>query len=108
MARVPGGLARNRHPGMGFEGRKLVKTLDAEWKHFLKLGYDKERLKPFQELCLKRAFYGGVLTALTSCMEASRNNTEKEAGEMVRTILKECMDTCVELTELDFEKPENN
>ena len=83
-------------------------TLDEEWKHFLKLSYEPAKLKPFQELCLKRAFYGGLLTAFTSCMEASRSKTEKEAGEKVGTILKECVDTCAELAGMNEEKPENN
>lgn len=85
-----------------------MKTLDAEWKHFMKLSYDKERLKPFQELCLKRAFYAGILTALTGCIEASNAASEEAGAKQVGVMMKECLDTCAELAELDLGKPENN
>jgi hypothetical protein len=85
-----------------------MKTLDEEWKFFLKLSYIKERLTPHQELCLKRAFYSGLLTALTSCMEASRSKSEKQAEQKVGAILKECLETCAVLAEFDSSKLENN
>ena len=40
--------------------------------------------------------------------KSTGSKTEKEAGEKVGTILKECLDTCAELAGMNEEKPENN
>lgn len=87
----------------------LFDTLDEEWKHFLKLSYPGEKLGPVQNVCLKRAFYGGVLTGLTACIQFACEKDGSQAEAKVSKLLSECLKTCEELSGLEKpEKPENN
>ena len=85
-----------------------MKTLDAEWKHFLKLCYEGDAIGKNQHIQLQRAFYGAMMTAFAKCLEASAAKTEAQAAKQIMAMMGECMATCEELAGMKIDKPENN
>lgn len=83
-------------------------SLEDEWKHFLKLSYEVENITSLQKLCLQRAFYASVLTALTKTVEANNAKSDVEGAKRFGQLMKECLETCAELAGMNEEKPENN